>query len=262
MEDLQEKNPDINLKLETVGVKNITLPITLLDKKNKTQNTVANISMFADLRKDKRGIHMSRFIESLNQKRTKIYFNTKEGYSVLDDIIKKLRCEKAQMEIEAPYFIEKRSPISKKVSVLKVDIKISLTMTKQKKQKILEIRVPVTSLCPCSKEISKYGAHNQRSYVTLQLISTKFFWIEDFVDLIEKNSSSPIYPLLKREDEKYVTEKAYENPVFVEDLVRKISYVLMSKKFIKWFCVKAENMESIHDHNAFALFEWGEKDVI
>lgn len=181
---------------------------------------------------------------------------------MLKQMIKIFNCKKAYIDLRAPYFIRKKAPISKKTALMKVGCRFLYTLTHNKKQKIIELKVPVTSLCPCSKEISKYGAHNQRSYVTAQLISKKFIWIEDIVELIERNVSSPIYPLLKRCDEKYITEKAYENPVFVEDIVRKISKELMENKDIRWFCVKSENQESIHDHNVFAMFEWGKKDAV
>ena len=145
---------------------------------------------------------------------------------------------------------------------MKVNIEFLCTLSHKKKQKIMVVKVPVTSLCPCSKEISKHGAHNQRSYVTVKVIFKEFIWIEEIVDIIEKNASSPIYPLLKRDDEKYVTEEAYKNPVFAEDLVRKISKDLINNSKIKWFCVEVENQESIHDHNAFAMYEWGNKDEL
>jgi GTP cyclohydrolase I len=260
--DIQEEGTDIPLSLETVGIKDISFPIVILDKKNKQQHTTAKISMFADLPASRKGVHMSRFVEVLNQNKHFVYFSPKKSFDVLKQILKTLDCNKAQMKIEAPYFIEKTSPVSKKTAIFKIDTEFLYTLSAGRKQKLISIIVPVTSLCPCSKEISKYGAHNQRSYVTLKVLCKKFVWIEDLVKIIEKNASSPIYPLLKRVDEKYVTEKAYENPVFVEDIVRRIAHDLIKSNSIQWFRVESDNLESIHDHNAFAAFEWGEKHEI
>lgn len=262
IKDLQSQNSEIPINLETVGIKDIYFPIVLLDQNKKQQHTVARISMFADLPANKKGVHMSRFIEILNRNKEFVYFSPKKSFEVLEQILKGLECKKAQMKIEAPYFIEKLSPISKKSAVFKIDTTFVYTLSANRKQKLISIKVPVTSLCPCSKEISRYGAHNQRSYITLQVICNKFIWIEDLVKILEKNASSPIYPLLKRVDEKYVTERAYENPVFVEDIVRKIAHDLIEHNAIRWFRVESDNMESIHDHNAFAAFEWGEKNEI
>jgi GTP cyclohydrolase I len=262
IKDIQNESAEIPLSLETVGVKDIYFPVILLDKRNKQQKSVAKISMFADLSASRKGVHMSRFVEILNNNKDFVYFSPKKSFSVLDQILRALECEKAQMKIEAPYFIEKIAPISKKASIFKIDVSFLYTLSKNRKHKIITIRVPVTSLCPCSKEISKYGAHNQRSYVTLSIFCKKFVWIEDLVRIIERNASSPIYPLLKRVDEKYVTEKAYENPVFVEDLVRRIARDLIKSNCANWFRIESDNFESIHDHNAFAVFEWGEKHEI
>ena len=262
LKDIQDEISEIPLSLETVGIKDISFPIIMLDKKNKKQHTVAKISMFANLPAGKKGIHMSRFVEILNANKEFVYFSSKKSFDVLKQIIKALGCNKAQMNVEAPYFIEKIAPLSKKSSVFKIDVGFLYTLSKNKKHKILTIKVPVTSLCPCSKEISKYGAHNQRSYVTLKIICKKFIWIEDLIKIIERNVSAPIYPLLKRIDEKYITEQAYEKPVFVEDIVRKIALNLIKLDCAKWFMVESDNFESIHDHNAFAVFEWGEKDEI
>jgi len=261
MKDVQNHENEIKLRLNVVGVKEIVYPLTLVDKKHKEQNTVAKISLFVDLPEDKKGTHMSRFIEILNDHKT-IYLDSRDWDLILDKMIKKFGCKRAHFNLSAPYFIQKRAPVSKKMSLMKVDVRFLCTRSHEKKQKIMEIKVPVTSLCPCSKEISKYGAHNQRSYVTAQLIFKEFIWIEDIVELIEGEASSPIYPLLKREDEKHVTEKAYEKPVFAEDLVRRISKGLMENTKITWFYVEVENQESIHDHNAFASFEWGKKELL
>jgi GTP cyclohydrolase I len=169
---------------------------------------------------------------------------------------KKLHAESAQMEIEFPYFIEKSAPISKSKSLLEYTCRfIGSTDNTARNKLVVGVEVPVTTLCPCSKEISEKGAHNQRSIVSVHLCFKKFFWIEDIITMVEESVSSPVYSLLKRRDEKFVTEQAYENPMFVEDVVRTIAEKLAANTNFTWFSVESENMESIHNHNAYAMVE-------
>lgn len=258
MYDMQNESTEIKIPLKRVGISNYDFPITLQDKKNKSQKTVAQVSMFVDLPKDVKGTHMSRFIEILNNN-AHIVFNLKRTDILLKQMKKKFGCQRAHIELTAPYFLTKKAPVTKMESLFKIEIQFKYVSNNEKTQQILGIKVPVTSLCPCSKKISKYGAHNQRSFISLEVILKKFIWIEELVEIIERNSSSPIYPLLKRPDEKFVTEYAYEHPTFVEDLIRKISSDLIKDKRVSWFKVNAESQESIHTHNAFAMYEHGKR---
>lgn len=253
MKDIQITEPDKKMDIDLVGVKNLKVPLTVIDRKNKHQQTVGNVGIFVNLPQAHKGTHMSRFIEILNKYTTKIL-----AVEVLDklivDVLKTLEAEKSRIEIEFPYFITKMSPVSKKKSVLDYKCQIIRIAEKgsQNVEHIIKLVIPITTACPCSKEISKYGAHNQRGYVTVTLKFNKFLWIEEIIESVEGEASCEIYPLLKREDEKYVTEKAYENPKFVEDIVRDISYKLQQDNRIDWFRVEFENYESIHNHNVYA----------
>jgi GTP cyclohydrolase I len=254
MKDVQNSKSNIKIELDSVGVRNVIFPMKLLDQKRKVQNTIANIELYVDLPKDQKGTHMSRFIEILNYMGDKI-LDQREVSSILKQIKKKFKCKIAYMDFSSPYFIDKVAPISKKKSKLHVEVRFKSWLNGHSNQDLIQVKVPITSLCPCSKEISEYGAHNQRGFITIQTIPKKFIWIEELVEIAEKNASCEIYPLLKRSDEKYVTEKAYNNPAFVEDLVRKVSKDLLKDPRIGWFKVIAENQESIHTHNAFATYE-------
>ncbi|MEA3379089.1 MAG: GTP cyclohydrolase FolE2 [Nanoarchaeota archaeon] len=260
MKDVQNQKSDIKIKLNLVGVKDVIYPISLVDKSNNIQNTVASIAMYVNLPKSKKGTHMSRFLEVLNQNKN-IHLNSSRWFPMLKNLKKTFKCSRTEINVKTPYFIKKEAPVSKKQSLLKIDCRFKCILN-GKKQEIMSIKVPVTSLCPCSKEISKYGAHNQRSFVKVELITKRFIWIEDLVKIIEDCASCAIYPLLKRSDEKYVTEKAYENPVFVEDLVRDVALKMKKDKRVTWFRVTVENQESIHDHNVFAVYEEGVKKEI
>ncbi len=250
--DIQKENNHPNIPINKVGVKNIKYPIVVRDRENKEQHTVASINMYVDLPKYYKGTHMSRFIEILNQYRGKI---TRNGIRrILHEMREKLEAETAHLEIEFSYFIEKEAPVSKAKSLLEYRCQF-LASHNHGEDLILIVKVPVTSLCPCSKEISNHGAHNQRSELIIKIRSKEFVWIEDLVSLAESSASSEVYSLLKREDEKYVTEKAYDNPVFVEDMVRNIAEKLQADSNITWFSVESESFESIHNHSAYAFIE-------
>ncbi|MBU0637079.1 GTP cyclohydrolase I FolE2 [Patescibacteria group bacterium] len=256
MKDIQKNKPVREIDINMVGVKNLKAPLVVIDKKNKCQETVGSINIFVNLPRHYRGTHISRFIEVLNR-----YTKKTLTVEVLDkltlEILRILEAEKSRIEIEFPYFILKSSPISKKKSLLDYQCKIIRIANRNIKEieHIIQVEVPITTVCPCSKAISKYGAHNQRGYVTVSMKLNKFFWIEEVIDIIEEEASCDIYPLLKREDEKYVTEKAYENPKFAEDIVRDVSYRLEQDKRIDWFKVECENQESVHNHNVYAKIE-------
>ena len=210
--------------------------------------------MFVNLPHQFKGTHMSRFIEILNEYRQGI--DIRNIPEILGKIKSTLDAESAHVEIEFPYFIEKDAPVSGAKGLMEYTCRfIGSTNSKEKERLTVGIDVPVTTLCPCSKAISESGAHNQRSMVTVHLRFAKFFWIEDVIRLIEESASSPVYSLLKREDEKFVTEQAFENPMFVEDVVRNVAEKLAVEDNFTWFSVESENMESIHNHNAYARVE-------
>jgi GTP cyclohydrolase I len=254
MIDVQSQKDDRNIPIDTVGVKNIKYPITVRDKENGSQHTVASINMYVNLPHDHKGTHMSRFIEVLSEYRRQI---TLENFSaILDELKTRLNAESAHMEVTFPYFITKKAPVSQTEGLMEYicTIKGSANHTKTR-DLMLELKVPVATVCPCSKEISEYGAHNQRGEVRVSLRFKKFIWIEDIIRLVEESSSTEVFSVLKREDEKYITEKSYENPMFVEDVVREIARKLEADSNITWFSVDSENFESIHNHSAYAYIE-------
>lgn len=257
MIDVQSQTDDRNIPLTKVGVKNLKYPIVVLDKVNKVQHTTAQVDLFADLPHFFKGTHMSRFIEVFNAHRTSL--GMPHFLDMLDEIRATLDAETAYGEITFPYFIEKSAPVSGEKGIMCYDCSWSGKVGPNLREFFVTIRVPITTVCPCSKAISRYGAHNQRGIVTVFLKLGPFFWIEDIVALVEASASSDVYSLLKREDEKYVTEHAYENPRFVEDVVRDAYGALAKLGNFPYFRVEAENFESIHNHSAYACAEYTEK---
>ncbi len=254
MTDVQGQVDIRNIAINKVGIKQIKYPISLLDKQNKEQHTVADISMSVSLPKEFKGTHMSRFIEVINKYQREIELtNLQEILLFMKD---RLNAEDAHLELSFPYFIEKKAPVSGARGLMDYNCHVQGGINgKNEMDIVLGVTVPITTLCPCSKEISNFGAHNQRSEVTLRVRMNDFLWLEDLISVVEKSGSCEIYSILKREDEKYVTEKAYENPVFVEDVVREITAKLSNNPKILWFTVESENFESIHNHNAYAFIE-------
>lgn len=255
MIDVQNMHDNRMVEIDKVGVKGIKYPIVVLDKRNGFQHTVANIDMYVNLPHNFKGTHMSRFVEILHEHKNMI--NMKNIPLILKEMKRRLNAERAHIEIRFPYFIKKEAPVSKAEGYLEYQCAFIGTMDESDKMRefIVSVTVPINTLCPCSKEISAYGAHNQRGMVRVSVRFKKFFWIEDLISLIEECASSDIYSVLKREDEKYVTEKAYENPKFVEDVVRDVALALSLNKNFFWFSIEAENLESIHNHNAYAFIE-------
>jgi GTP cyclohydrolase I len=251
--DTQSSKDIRKLPIDKVGVKSMRYPIAVKDKENEIQHTIATISMYVDLPMQFKGTHMSRFVEILQHENREIHINS--IYNILNEMQQKLHSVSAHIEMEFPYFRQKKAPVSGKPSLIDYKVKFHAVMTGDKKDFIMTVCVPVTTVCPCSKNISKHGAHNQRGEVTVSIRFKDMVWIEDVIGIIEQSASCDLYSLLKREDEKYVTEKAYENPVFVEDLVRNIVLKLNELGNITWFVVEAENFESIHNHNAYAMIE-------
>jgi len=232
-----------------------------MDRENRQQSTTALLSMAVNLPREFKGTHMSRFIEVLNSHRGEITMRTLP--TILLELKDRLDAESAHIEIQFPYFLERTAPVSGARAVMDYQCVFTGQMKGETSDFVLGVRVPVTSLCPCSKEISDYGAHNQRGYVTIEVRSRpgegakpELVWIEELVECAEASASAPLYPLLKREDERYVTMQAYDHPAFVEDVVRDVASRLQRDERINWFKVHALNQESIHNHNAFAQIEW------
>jgi GTP cyclohydrolase IB len=255
LRDKQSERDHRELRVDKVGVRGLRFPIQVRDKARSVQNTVATIGMFVDLPKEFKGTHMSRFIEVLNAHGSIIHVeNIRE---ILHAMQKKFHATTSHLEIEFPYFMVKKAPVSGDESVMDYTARFDATACRSEIDFLLTVKANVTTLCPCSKAIAKYGAHNQRGLVTVTIRMGKSVWIEDLVAMIESSASSELYALLKRQDEKAVTERAYENPVFVEDLVRNVALKLNADERVRWYKVEAENSESIHNHNAYACLEKG-----
>ena len=250
--DVQNEQDYRDITIDKVGVKNINYPIIVEDRTNTIQHTIANIDIFVELTKDFRGTHMSRFLEVLNSYHQETLIDNLESF--LKDIKTTLGSNSSYIKLQFPYFVNKKAPVSKIESLLNYQCEFEASL-KEKFDFVIGVSVPITALCPCSKEISEYGAHNQRSIVTLKVRYQDFIWLDELIEYVESSASCEVYSLLKRVDEKYVTEKAYENPVFVEDIVREIALKMRNDNRITWFSVESENFESIHNHSAYAFVE-------
>ena len=255
LHDKQSERDHRELRIDKVGVRGLRFPIQIRDKAHVLQNTVATIGLFVDLPKEFKGTHMSRFLEVLNAHGSVVHVDNITD--ILHALQKKLHSTASHLEMEFPFFLTKRAPVSGMEGVMDYTARFDANAIGKDIDFVLTVKANVTTLCPCSKAISEYGAHNQRGEVTVQLRFRKSIWIEDVIDLIERSASAELYSLLKREDEKAVTERAYENPVFVEDLVRNVALKLNQHPDVTWYKVEAENYESIHNHNAYACIEKG-----
>jgi GTP cyclohydrolase I len=253
LHDKQSERDHRELRIDKVGVRGLRFPIQVRDKARAVQNTVATIGMFVDLPKEFKGTHMSRFIEVLNAHGNVIHVENIQD--ILFAMQAKFHAATSHLEIEFPYFMVKKAPVTGKESVMDYTARFDAAACHKEILFLLTVKAMVTTLCPCSKAIAAYGAHNQRGEVTVQIRSRKAVWIEDVIEIIEGSASSELYALLKRQDEKAVTERAYENPVFVEDLVRNVALKLNAHPDVTWYKVEAENHESIHNHNAYACIE-------
>jgi GTP cyclohydrolase I len=255
LKDTQNEKDHRRIAIDRVGVKNLRYPITVLDKAHRTQNTIATVSLTVDLPHHYKGTHMSRFIEALNEYGP--VFHIDKIQKLATGLLERLDAQQAHVDFEFPFFLEKKAPVTGAVGLMDYSVGFSAGLQKGELDFVLTVVVPVTTLCPCSKAISESGAHNQRGQVTYAVRFKQPIWIEDLIRLVESCASSELYSLLKRPDEKAVTERAYHNPVFVEDLVRNIAARSNAEKNITWYRVEAENFESIHNHNAYALIEKG-----
>lgn len=259
--DVQSNQDSRGLPIERVGVEDLRYPIIVMDRQNGEQHTVANLSISVALPHHFKGTHMSRFLEVLNKHRGEV--TVRSIPSLLEDLKMELEAESAHIVVDFPYFIEKSAPVSGAQGMLDYDCRFDATCNGSELDFILRVSVPVTSLCPCSKEISDYGAHNQRGQIDISVRSAHdaagaptIVWIEELVEVAESCASAPLYPVLKRPDERHVTMQAYDNPAFVEDIVRDVALRLIEEPRIDWFKVQVTNQESIHNHNAFAQIEW------
>ena len=260
--DVQSRHDGREIELDHAGVSDLRYPIAVLDRAHEKQRTVATLSMSVGLPHHFKGTHMSRFIELLNEHRGEVTMRTLPA--MLKDLKERLTAESARIEVRFPYFLEKTAPVSGSKALMDYDCSFIGTSNGHGDDFILGVRVPVTSLCPCSKEISDYGAHNQRGYITVEVRTATgpndsaegLVWIEELIDWAENSASAPVLPLVKRPDERHITMQAYDNPVFVEDMVRGLAQKLKADARIVWFRVHAKNDESIHNHNAFASLEW------
>lgn len=251
--DVQASADSRRIAIDRVGIKDIRHPVRVRDRSDGEQHTVATFNMYVYLPHNFKGTHMSRFVQILNSHEREISVSSFK--EMLREMAERLESEAGHIEMRFPYFVNKRAPVSGVQSLLDYDVTFIGEIRDGKPVMSIKVVVPVTSLCPCSKEISAYGAHNQRSHVTVQVKSRGFIWIEEIIDLVEREASCELFGLLKRPDEKYVTERAYDNPKFVEDMVRDVARRLNEDDRVAAYVVESENFESIHNHSAYALIE-------
>ncbi len=253
IEDVQARADTRRIPIEKVGIKGIRHPVRVRDRSGGEQHTIATFDMFVTLPHDFKGTHMSRFVEILNDHEYEI---TVQSFRVmLKEMTELLEAKSGYIQMNFPYFINKAAPVSGVQSLMDYQVTLTGTVDGNGTAMYVKVVVPVTSLCPCSKAISDYGAHNQRSHVTVEAKTETFVWVEELIDIVESEASCELYGLLKRPDEKYVTERAYDNPKFVEDMVRDVARRLNGDDRILAYVVESENFESIHNHSAYARVE-------
>ena len=241
------------MPINRVGIKDISHPIKVIRKDGSETSSVATFSMSVALPHDKKGTHMSRFVEMLNESETVV--SAKSFNNMLSRMVKKLEAEAGFIEMQFPFFIEKTAPVSGVKGLMDYQVNLTGQIEQGQVLSTLEVTVPVKSLCPCSRDISEYGAHNQRSHITVGINTSRDVWLEDVIKAVESQASAELFAILKRPDEKYITEKAYDNPKFVEDVVRDVANVFDQNDHVTRYYVHAENFESIHNHSAFALID-------
>ena len=251
--DVQGSADTRKLAINKVGIKDIRHPVIVKDRSDGKQHTIATFNMFVFLPHQFKGTHMSRFVKILNDHEREITYSSFN--EMLTEMAELLEADAGYIEMRFPYFVNKKAPVSGVESLLDYQVALIGEINNKSTSTRIKVQVPVTSLCPCSKSISDYGAHNQRSHVTLDAKTSGFIWIEELIEIVEKQASCELYGLLKRPDEKYVTERAYDNPKFVEDMVRDIAGELNKDDRIRQYVLESENFESIHNHSAYALIE-------
>jgi len=248
--DIQSSLDGRNIPIDKVGVRNVKYPINVRNREGGYQQTVGNFTLTVDLPRHFKGTHMSRFLEVLGEFNHEISGETIP--KILSRLREKLKAETGHLEVKFTLFREKAAPVTGKVGMMGYECGF-IAASGAVNEFLVYANVPITTLCPCSKEISSYGAHNQRGYVTAKIEARGLLWLEDVIDMIEASGSAQLYPVLKRPDEKFVTERAYENPRFVEDMVREVSLAFDQHDRVGTYEVEVENHESIHDHNAYAF---------
>ena len=253
IEDVQNSADTRKIAINKVGIKDIRHPVKVADRTVGEQHTIANFNMYVYLPHNFKGTHMSRFVEILNNHEREI--SVKSFKDMLVEMADRLESSAGHIEMTFPYFINKKAPVSGVESLLDYEVTLIGDIVDGNPEMSIKVVVPVTSLCPCSKSISDYGAHNQRSHVTITVQTSDFVWIEEIIDIVEGEASCELFGLLKRPDEKFVTERAYDNPKFVEDMVRDVAGKLNQDERIIAYTVESENFESIHNHSAYALIE-------
>ena len=253
IEDVQSRKDTRQIPINKVGIKDIRHPVRVRDRTMGEQHTVACFNMYVNLPHNFKGTHMSRFVEILNQHEREI--SVESFKEMLREMAERLEADSGHIEMRFPYFVNKKAPVSGVESLMDYDVTFIGEIHKGVDDMTIKVVIPVTSLCPCSKKISDYGAHNQRSHVTVTARLKEFVWVEEIIELVEQEASCELYGLLKRPDEKQVTERAYNNPKFVEDMVRDVAARLNNEDRISAYVVESENFESIHNHSAYALIE-------
>jgi GTP cyclohydrolase I len=252
IEDVQNRHDSRNMPINKVGIKDIRHPFVFTDN-NTDQPTIGTFNLSVNLAHDQKGTHMSRFVALLNEDCKRL--SIKEFSSLLEKMTHLLEADTGYIHASFPYFVNKSAPITGVKSLMDYQVSLDGSWSASTSNIDISVIIPVTSLCPCSKKISDYGAHNQRSHITVKATVADDIFIDDIIQLVEKQASSELFSLLKRPDEKYVTEQAYDNPKFVEDVVRDIANALNDEKHILAYTLEAENFESIHNHSAYAVIE-------
>ncbi len=251
--DVQNIKDTRQIAINKVGIKDVRHPVKVMDRSEGEQHTIAVFNMYVNLPHNFKGTHMSRFVEILNNHEREI--SVKSFKNMLEEMTERLEAQSGHIEMTFPYFVNKTAPVSGVQSLMDYEVTFLGDLLHGKPEMMVKVVVPVTSLCPCSKKISDYGAHNQRSHVTITVGTCEFVWIEDIIDMVEEEASCELFGLLKRPDEKFVTERAYDNPKFVEDMVRDVAVRLNNDSRITRYIIESENFESIHNHSAYAMIE-------
>lgn len=257
--DVQSSPDTRHLPIDKVGIKDIRHPVLVKDRSQGVQHTIACFKMYVELPHNFKGTHMSRFVEILNS--YDIELSVGSFKDMLAEMSKRLEADVGHIEMSFPYFINKSAPVTGVKSLMDYQVTFLGEIRGGQDLMTIKVVVPVTSLCPCSKEISEYGAHNQRSHVTIKAKLRTHMWIEELIEIAESEASSELYGILKRPDEKFVTERAYDNPKFVEDMVRDVATRMNADERIAAYTVESENFESIHNHSAYALIEHDKDDA-
>jgi GTP cyclohydrolase IB len=255
LKDTQNERDDRNVAIDRVGVKALRFPMKIRERGGNLQNTVATVSLAVDLPEQYKGTHMSRFVEVLNAHGSVL--DVKDISKIPKELLGRLHAQRSHVEFKFPFFVNKPAPVSKQLGLIDYMVEFEVEATKEGIDFLVTVQVPVATLCPCSKAISARGAHNQRGVVTFSVRFTEIVWIEELIRIVEESASCELYSVLKRPDEKEVTERAYDNPVFVEDLVRNVAVRAKAHPLITWYRIEAENFESIHNHNAYAVVTGG-----